>query len=384
MTHELIAELADSPAVRVLPYDRELQIVRPFRGAGRDISSREALQALIAQSGARLVIAPTLLYENGSWQGRVEIRDAVTGTNAAVRNTAPVVSSLIKETAHRIDAVARCCSRRLYRRDGTAARGARTPLVEVRRPRRAATRAADAFLDAAALFSQGIEAHDALEYDAALRAFTMAAEQDSRNALILAWRGRVAGIMRHDRDAADATAQAFRLVADQPDNSARLFVEAVAAELRRDQATATARYTALTTRHPDDIAAIIELAATTIVSCGTTTRLRAITSRSRSIHTSCGHISNCAASTTAPARPRRPGIMRSGRLPPTRPPAIAPARRRRGCASPTPCAWAARPSAKKPGEARRWRSRSSRICACRITRRERGTTPRWRPKRRGI
>jgi tetratricopeptide (TPR) repeat protein len=50
-------------------------------------------------------------------------------------------------------------------------------------------------------------------------------------------------------------------VADQPDNSARLFVEAVAAELRRDQATATARYTALTTRHPDDIAAIIELAA---------------------------------------------------------------------------------------------------------------------------
>ena len=100
LTAELITELFDSPAIRVLPYDRELEILGRFRTAGQDISSREAMQALVAQSGAQIVVAPTLAYENGAWHARIEFRDAATATNAAVEDTAAVVSSLIKDTAH--------------------------------------------------------------------------------------------------------------------------------------------------------------------------------------------------------------------------------------------------------------------------------------------
>src|SRR5262249_10457275 len=64
LTAELISELSDSSAIRVLPYDRELEILARFDAAGQDISSREALQALAAQSGAHVVIAPTLAYED--------------------------------------------------------------------------------------------------------------------------------------------------------------------------------------------------------------------------------------------------------------------------------------------------------------------------------
>jgi len=100
LTQELVAELSESSMVRVLPYDRELQILRRFTGAGQDISSREAIQALTATSGARVVIVPTLLYENGAWRARVEFRDARTATNRAVQETNRIVSSLMKDTVY--------------------------------------------------------------------------------------------------------------------------------------------------------------------------------------------------------------------------------------------------------------------------------------------
>jgi len=261
LTQELIAELADSPAVRVLPYDRELQILRRFRAAGQDISSREALQALTTNSGARVVVVPTLLYENGAWRARVEFRDAATATNAAVEDTPPVVSSLIKDTAYglipsltaAIDAhFVAAGPRHAYVASRLRSLAGRAPSPPQRSMRS---------LDAAAAFAQGIEAYDQLEYANALSAFTTATAQDARNPLLLAWRSRVASIMRHDTDAADSAQQAIRLTGDQTPPPVRLFVEAVAAESRRDFSTAAARYSELAGRHDDDVAATIELAA---------------------------------------------------------------------------------------------------------------------------
>src|SRR5678815_4705489 len=88
--------------IRDSPYDRELQILRKFRTAGQDISSREALQALTSNSSAATIIAPTLLYENGAWRARIEFRDAMTATDRAAQDTAPVVSALAKETVYRL------------------------------------------------------------------------------------------------------------------------------------------------------------------------------------------------------------------------------------------------------------------------------------------
>ena len=65
LTEDLVARLSDLPGVRVMPYDRLLQIVQRFRAAGQDVSSREALQAIAKQADVRVLIVPTLMYENG-------------------------------------------------------------------------------------------------------------------------------------------------------------------------------------------------------------------------------------------------------------------------------------------------------------------------------
>src|SRR5262245_26180098 len=80
LTQELIAELSESSVVRVLSYDRLLQIIRGFSAAGVDVSSREALQAISANTGADVIALPTLLYENGAWRARVELRNSKTAT----------------------------------------------------------------------------------------------------------------------------------------------------------------------------------------------------------------------------------------------------------------------------------------------------------------
>ena len=104
LTQVLVSDLAESPNIRVVPYTRLLQIIRRFVTGGTDMSSREAIQAVTAKSGAGVVVIPTLLYENGAWRGRAEIQDAATGTNAAVYNTDPVASSLAKDTAYALTA----------------------------------------------------------------------------------------------------------------------------------------------------------------------------------------------------------------------------------------------------------------------------------------
>ena len=261
LTQELISDLAETSAVRVVPFDRVLEIVRRFRGSGRDISSRETLQALTSETGARMVVAPTLVYENGAWRGHVEIRDAPSGIPVGVRDTTPVVSSLIKQAAYGLipRIAAEVDAQTIQAGPRRASLAATLVRLVGRAPMTPDLRMGS--LDAALSFSEGIEAYAALEYDAALRAFTAAAGQDPRNPLLLAWRGRTAAVMRHDADAADATSQALRLVNDQSGTALKLFVEAVRAEAQRNVDTALARYTSLVDRHPDDVAAIIELAA---------------------------------------------------------------------------------------------------------------------------
>ena len=257
LTQELVAELSESSMVRVLPYDRELQILRRFTGAGQDISSREAIQALTANSGARVVIVPTLLYENGAWRARVEFRDARTATNTAVQDTPPVVSSLLKDTAYGLVPKLSAAIDAHF----TATGSRRVTLAHALR--RMAGRATPApqsrmrTLDAASAFERGFDTYEQTEYGAALRSFGEAVALDPRNAPLVAWRTLVAHIMRRDDEAGAAAEQALGLLTDRSPMEDRLFVEGVAAEARRDRPTAEARYRALRDRHPDDPAAVM-------------------------------------------------------------------------------------------------------------------------------
>jgi tetratricopeptide (TPR) repeat protein len=261
LTHEVVAALGSSRTVRVLPYDRLLQIVRPFRQGNSDVSSREVMQALATHGGARIIIVPTLLYENGSWWARVEFRNAETATSEARYDTAPVVSSLAKDTAYGLmspvlagidNHFIRTGPRRAYLAELIRSFSGRpTPVSSVRLRT----------LDAAAAFEQGIDAYEQQEYSAALKAFADAARQDPQNPLPLAWRSRTARIMRHDQEAGEAAQEALRLLTATTPASDRLFIEAVAAESQRDVDTAEARYRELTGRTPDDPTWLLELAA---------------------------------------------------------------------------------------------------------------------------
>jgi tetratricopeptide (TPR) repeat protein len=251
LTNELTAQLIDSRTIRVLPFDRVAEIIRLFRGGGRDISSRDALQALTMQGGAQIVVVPTLLYEATGWKARVELRDADTATNVATYETEPVVSSLPKDAAYGLMLAASARVHEHFRTQGSR----RTYVAETIR---ALVRSAPApakkmrTLDAAAAFAAGVDAYEQQEYDAALRSLVAASEQDPRNPLLYAWRSHVAQLMRRDSEAAEAAEQATRLLTDLTPPVDRLFIEAVAAEARRDYPASDARYAELLEWFPND------------------------------------------------------------------------------------------------------------------------------------
>ena len=259
LTQELIASVGDSRVVRVLPYERVLPIVRRYRLGGADVSSREVLQALAARSGAQTIIVPTLLYENGSWQARIDVRDAGTATNTATYGVDGVVSSLMK------DAVYGLMPSVTARIEGhfTEAAGWRARLADSVRRMTGRARGSGSprllVLDAAADFERGLDAYDQQEYASALKFFTAASTRDDRNPLLAAWRSRVARLMRLDDQASEAAEDAARLITPRTSPRERLFIEAVVAEARRDYAEAEERYRDLVAAFPEEPAWLLEL-----------------------------------------------------------------------------------------------------------------------------
>ena len=158
LTQVLVSELAESPNVRVLPYPRLLQSIRRFLTGATDMSSREAIRALAADSGTAMVVVPTLLYENGAWRGRAELQDAATGINAAVYDTEPAASSLPKDAAYALTASLAQQVERHFVEHGPGA--SYTP-----RPTSARLRT----LDAARAFEEGVNAYEELDTPAHVR-----------------------------------------------------------------------------------------------------------------------------------------------------------------------------------------------------------------------
>jgi len=114
-------------------------------------------------------------------------------------------------------------------------------------------------LDAAARFEEGLDAYARFEYEDARTAFAAAAVLDPRNALLAAWRSRVATVIRRDDEASEMATQAVRLTSDGLSPRARLFVESVVAEVRHDFTTAEARLRDVIEADPANPAAMMEL-----------------------------------------------------------------------------------------------------------------------------
>ena len=250
LTQALVADLGESPNIRVVSYPRLLEIVRPFIGAeNRDVSSSEAIQAIAAQSGARFIVMPSLEWRNGMWLAQAQVRNVDTGTTIKTYETEASSSSLPKETAARLMAALADPVQAHFKVNGPGRSYGRRPVSARFRN-----------LDAARAFEEGLDAYQQLEYAAALDAFQRAASLDDQNALAHAWAGRLQLLTYRSNEAAGSSQRAKQLVSADTPAIDGTFIDAVLAETRGDFVLAEQQYRRLVSAWPDDAAARAELA----------------------------------------------------------------------------------------------------------------------------
>ncbi|MCM3880389.1 MAG: serine/threonine-protein kinase [Vicinamibacterales bacterium] len=248
LTEALIAELGESPNVRVVPYLRLVEIVRPFMSAG-DISGSAAMHALSTQSGARFIVVPTLLSRDGKWMAQVDVQNAGTGTAVERYETAPTTASLPKATAYELIVATSGRVQEHFKVNGPGR--AYTPMPASHRFQN---------LEAALSYEQGLNAYEAQEYGAAAAAWQRAATQDNQHAMTYAWLSRTQLILERSKEAIEAGLRASQLVTKDTPQADALFIEAIVADSRRDLTLAEDRYRKFQLARPDDAGASAALA----------------------------------------------------------------------------------------------------------------------------
>ena len=262
LTEMATARVAQSRDVRPIPYRRVLQALQRFsRGENGDITSRDAVQSIATDVGAPTIVIPTLLYDSpsGAWRARVEFRNVNTATNLHVAETAPIVSTLSKDTVYELANGVGAIVSDYFASVQTRVRTSLGSIVGGREARLGA--ASMRTLDAVEAFERGVRAYEALEYADALKAFQSAAGLDSRHPLPPAWISRVARIQTQWDMAREAGDKAVSLLTATTTPSDVLFAQAVAAEARRDNDEAGEKYRALSASVPDEPFWLMELAA---------------------------------------------------------------------------------------------------------------------------
>ena len=212
-----------------------------------------------ANTSAPVIVVPTLMREGVGWKARVEFREAQTARSDGAVETEVAISAIVDETVYRtlIPALASKVEDR-FRNLSLRVRLAH--LVRRFMGFENSGRLPASTLAAAVAFEQGLNAYEELEYGYAVRSFAAAVESDPLNPLLVAWESRVARLMRRNVDAERLARQALELVSADTTPSTRLIVEAIAAESRRDVATASAQYRELREASPEDPALLMELA----------------------------------------------------------------------------------------------------------------------------
>jgi tetratricopeptide (TPR) repeat protein len=260
LTNALLHELSDSPTVRVVGHDELSETVRGFRVDGRDLSSTAVIQAVAGSSGADFLIVPTILKEGDRWKARLDVRDPVTATTDSIKEIEAGASVLVKESAY---AMVTPLAEEIERHFASLSwrSGLRAFVHGLVTRTAGSNRLAVNSLDAADALEQGLDRYEELELSAAATSFERASQADPLSPLPVAWRSRVARLMRKDVEATQLARQAVSLISDETTESERHFVQAVAAESSRDAAAAGEHYRALVDLYPDDPGALAELAA---------------------------------------------------------------------------------------------------------------------------
>jgi tetratricopeptide (TPR) repeat protein/tRNA A-37 threonylcarbamoyl transferase component Bud32 len=250
LTASLIDELAESPNIRVVPYLRLVEMIRPFMSKDGDVSSNEAIQRIASESAAQFLVVPTLVYRDreARWLVEVQVRNPTTGTTIANYSTAPVTSTLSQQTSFRLMTAAASDIQQHFRTNGPGRSFT---------PRAASSRFRDS--EGARKFADGLIRYDEMEYAAALEDFQEAARLDSQHLLAQVWLARLNLLLNHKNEAANAAQRARTLAADASNEVAAL-VEGVFAESQSDADAAEKHYRNLVVIKPDESWTYTELA----------------------------------------------------------------------------------------------------------------------------
>ncbi len=205
------------------------------------------------------LIVPTILKDGDRWKARLDVRDPETATTESVREIQSGVSVLVKESAYAM--VLPLAGEIEQYVASVSWRSRLTAFVHRLLNRTPHHRLAVGSLDAADAFEQGLDRYQELEISTSASSFERASQADPLSPLPVAWRSRVARLMRRDVEAVQLARQAVSLFSDATSETDRHFVEAVAAEANRDPASAEVHYRALVDLHPDDPDYLLELAA---------------------------------------------------------------------------------------------------------------------------
>ena len=251
LTQTLVDEIGESPNIRVVPYLRLVEMIRPFLGAAGDMSSNEAIQAIATASSAPFLVVPTLVYRDrdASWLPQVHVRDASTGTIVASYDTVPVTSSLSRQTAFRLVGSAADHIQQHFKAHGPG---------RAFQPRAMGSRFREP--EAARTFEEGLNAYDQLEYAAALDALSRSVKFEDQHALTHAWLSRVLLVLSRRNEAVASARLARSLAGGNLSASESIFVAATLAESQGDMPAADAGYRQLVALEPDDPWALAELA----------------------------------------------------------------------------------------------------------------------------
>jgi tetratricopeptide (TPR) repeat protein len=241
LTHMLLLELAASPNIQVFPYDRLLEITRGIESEGKDISSPEAIRAVVDYSDARFVVVPAMHAIGNTVMVSAEFRDTQTGESVGSTKAERSRSGSAEDT--------------LYSMLGDLAEGIQKqfqdlggqeeyqPLPQGRRPRTAS---------AAIQLNEGQNAFAQGDYGRALDSFQRVVEEDPSYALAHAWMGQIYGLLGHDDRARAVSEQATRLISPHTPINEAYFIEANLAERRYDFSAAEQKYLELIRLYAND------------------------------------------------------------------------------------------------------------------------------------
>jgi tetratricopeptide (TPR) repeat protein len=242
LTASLIDELAESPNIRVVPYLRLVEMIRPFLSKDSDVSSNEAIQRVVSESAAQFLVVPTLVYRDreAKWLVEIQVRNVPTGTTLATYDTSAITSTLSQQTAFRLITAAASDIQEHFRKNGPGRSFA---------PRSASSRFRDP--EAAKRFADGLIRYDELEYAAALENLQEAARLDAQHVLAQVWLARV-NLLLNRKNEAVAAAQRARTLAAESSREVAALVDGVFAETQSDADAAEKQYRNLVAIHPDE------------------------------------------------------------------------------------------------------------------------------------